>query len=392
MRTAAVFTSTRAEYGLLRWPLDAIRKHPDLELALLVSGTHLEPAYGNTVEDIEADGFDIAARIPMELTSDSPGGIARSMGLAAVGCVEALQRIRPAWLVLLGDRYETLAAAQAAMLYRTPIAHIHGGEITEGVIDEAIRHAITKMSHLHLTSAQLHSRRIRQMGEDPANVITVGAPGLDAIDRIELMARAALEDSLGFAFGRPTILITYHPVTLDECDPAEAVDALIAACETLGNDARFIVTGHNADTDAHRIGERFAGWHRERPDSVLLVDSLGQPRYLSALAHVDAVLGNSSSGLIEAPAFATPTVNVGPRQAGRLRGPSVIDCEEDRRSIADALATALDPSFRESLEGTGSPYGDGRASGRIAEALATRPVDGVLFKRFVDLAIPDLVA
>lgn len=383
MRRIAVFTGTRAEYGLLCWLMRAIRDDAALELQLIVSGMHLSPEYGVTWREIEADGFRIDAKVEMLLSSDSAVGIVKSMGVGTIGFADALDRLRPDILVVLGDRYEALAVAQAAMVMGIPIAHLHGGERTEGLIDESIRHAITKMSQLHFTSTEAYRKRVIQLGESPERVFNVGAPGLESIRRLEPMPVEALEVSLGFALGEQPFLVTYHPVTLAEEGGLEALDNLLRALEQFP-DRRIVITYPNADAHNRALIEaleRFADGN----DRVLLARSLGQRRYLSLMRVAGAVIGNSSSGLIEAPGFRVPTVDIGPRQQGRLHPETVVHCGEDEPSIVDAIRKCLSPDFRARCGQSVNPYGDGHVSKRIVFVLKEVPLDGLVRKVFHDL-------
>lgn len=376
-------TATRAEYGLLYWLLRALQDDPGVMLQVVVTGTHLSPQFGRTVDRIEADGFPIAERIPMLQQDDGPQGVTQSLALATLGFAAAWARLQPELVVVLGDRYEMLAAAQSAMVARIPLAHIHGGEATEGLIDEAIRHAITKMSHLHFVAAEPFRQRVIQLGEAPRRVWVVGATGLDNIARLALTDRTALEKDLNFSLASPCLLATYHPVTLLDEDPALAMGALFDAIDDVG--ARVVLTGVNADTGSSALrhaAERFAAQH---PGRVLLADTLGVQRYLSVMRCADAVVGNSSSGLIEAPAMGVPTVDVGPRQQGRPRAPSVLHCDTTRDAIRQAIQQALQPSHRELAAKRESPYGTPGAAERIAAVLRTHPLHDLLIKRFHDL-------
>jgi UDP-hydrolysing UDP-N-acetyl-D-glucosamine 2-epimerase len=380
-RRICVFTGTRAEYGLLYWLLKEMQAEPRIGLQLLVSGSHLASEFGETWRQIVADGFAIDAKVDMLLASDEPVAVAKSMALGLAGVAEALDRLKPDLLVLLGDRYEALAAAEAAMLLRIPIAHIHGGEATEGAIDDSIRHAITKMAHLHFAATELYRERILQLGEAPERVFTVGAPGLDHIDNTKLIDRRELECDLGFQFGDRNLLITYHPATLDPASPAAAVRRLFDALGRMP-EVRVIMTKSNADVGGRAINAMVDDYASQRPGRVLAVSSLGQQRYLSVMAQVDAVVGNSSSGIIEAPAMGKPTVNIGPRQQGRARAPSVIDCADDKDAIVAAIGCALSPAAQATAARRESPYGTGGASKRIKDVLATVELEGLLAKRF----------
>ena len=320
IRRICVVTGTRAEYGLLYWILRGIVEDPALELQLAVTGTHLAPAFGLTYRDIESDGFRIAAKVDMQLEDDTELAIAQAMGRAVSGFAEALHRLQADLLLVLGDRYEILAAAQAAMLQRIPIAHVHGGESTEGLIDEAVRHAVTKMSHIHCVAAEPYARRVIQMGEQPDSVHVVGAAGFDQLAQAELLDRATLEQAIGFELGAQNFLVTLHPETLSGTSPEQQVQPLLQALESFP-EARIIITGSNADPAGQRISALLRQ-HAERHQQYYCYrESLGQQRYLSLLPLVDVVIGNSSSGIIEAPALGRAVVNIGQRQRSRLRAP-----------------------------------------------------------------------
>lgn len=385
-RKICVLTGSRAEYGLLRWTLHEIAADPALQLQLIVTGAHLEPKFGRTIEAIEGDGFAIDAPVEMRLLDDSPTGIARAVSDGIVGVAEVLGRLKPDILLLLGDRFEVLAAATAAMISRVPIAHVHGGEATEGAFDEAIRHAVTKMAHLHFVAADAYRDRVIQLGESPDRVFVVGAAGLDNIARIDLVDRTALDRSLGLAAGGGFFVVTYHPVTLGGDDEG-AVTELTAALDQFP-DHQVLITGTNADPGSDPIREAIDAYARSGSDRVIFHESLGQQLYLSALKHAAAVVGNSSSGLIEAPALGVPTVNVGDRQRGRLRAASVIDCAPRRDSIVAAVRKALDPGFRATVGPARTPYGSPGAAGRIRDVLKSFRLEGILLKRFYDVPQP----
>ena len=382
-RKICVVTATRAEYGLLYWLLQALRDQPDVELQLVVTGTHLSARFGSTVGQIEADGFRIAARVPLPVTDDSVLGITRSLSQATSGLGAAFASLRPDLLILLGDRYEMLAAAQSAMVARIPIAHIHGGETTEGAIDEAIRHAVTKMSHLHFVAAEEFRRRVIQLGEAPERVWNVGATGLDNIERLTLLSRPELESALGIGLSQPSFLVTYHPVTLDARDQGVAMRTMLDVLDETGG--TVIITGVNADTGGQAMREQAQEFAAARAGRVLLAESLGSLRYLSAMAHVDAVVGNSSSGLIEAPALGKPSVDIGERQRGRPRAPSVVHCPDDADAIRRALSLALTPRHQALARQRVNPYGLPGAAARIAAVVRTHSLAGLIFKRFHDL-------
>ena len=379
-RKIAVVTGTRAEYGLLYWLMREIQNDPDLELQLVVTGMHLSPEFGLTWKQIESDGFSIDAKVEMLLSSDTPVGIAKSTGLGTIGFAEALDRLRPDVVVVLGDRFEILAAATAATMLRIPLAHVHGGESTEGLVDEAIRHAVTKMSHLHFAAAEAYRQRIIQMGEAPERVFFTGAPGLENLVRLSLFDRSELESEIGMSLEAPLLLVTYHPVTL-EGSPEKSFGELLQALDAL-SEVRIVFTMPNADTEGRSLMgmiRSFVDTHRERSKAFV---SLGQKRYLSVLKICDVVVGNSSSGLIEAPFWSKPTVNIGNRQKGRLRGDSVIDCTEERESILEAVSLALTPTFVERAKRSGSPYGGGNSSRAMKNILKSYPLEGLLIKTF----------
>lgn len=377
-RRICVATSGRADYGLLTWPMRDIGAADGLSLQLLVTGTHLEPRFGETVRQIEADGFVIDARVPIDLVTDDPAGLARSSALALTGTVEALARLDPDVLMLLGDRFETLALAQAAMLTGVPVAHIGGGDVTEGAIDESLRHAITKLSHLHFVTHPDARRRVIQLGEAPERVHLVGNPGLDALRRTPAMPREALEAALGRGLGERNLLVTFQPVTALPDRGLGELKALLTALRPLADVALWI-TRANADAGGRAVNAALEMFARGRPN-VSLHDALG-PVYLPLLAACDVVVGNSSSGLTEAPSVQTPTVDIGLRQAGRLAGPSVLHVE----AAPGAIARALDRALARDVPSFENPYGDGQSSARIVEALVKAPPRDVLLrKRFQD--------
>lgn len=383
-RIICVVTGSRAEYGLLLPLMKEIEADPALALRLVVTGSHLSPRFGATATTIEADGFVIDARVDLGLAGDSPLETARSMGQGLSGMTEAFERLRPHLVVVLGDRYEILVAAQAAMLLRLPIAHIHGGEASEGAMDEAIRHALTKMAHLHFAAAEPYRRRIIQMGERPERVFTVGAMALDALAILPPMPRTELNRRLELPDGVPFFLVTYHPVTLADSDPGHAVEALAAALDAFP-DHRVIVTGVNADPGHDSVSRVIDHWCRTRSGRVRAVTSLGLSLYAAAMGAAAAVVGNSSSGIIEAPFVGTPTVNLGMRQQGRIRAASVIDCAETEADIRAAVARALDPAFRAGAARASYPFGTPGAAARITEVLRSVELDGLLIKTFYDL-------
>lgn len=384
IRRICAVTGTRAEYGLLRWLLQDLKNDSRVELRIVAAGMHLAPEFGLTYKEIEADGFTVDRKLEMLLASDSGVGMAKSAGLGLLGFADAYADLRPDLLVLLGDRFEILAAASAALLMRIPIAHIHGGELTEGAVDDAIRHAVSKMAALHFAAAEPYCRRLIQMGEPPQRVHNVGGLGVDAILRTPKMERAELEASLGFTFGERNLLVTFHPATAEDGDPLAQCEELLAALDTLP-DCKLIITLPNADAGGRAIAARLTEYAQARPERVCAHTSLGARRYLSCLALVDGVVGNSSSGLLEAPVFGIGTVNIGSRQQGRLRAASVIDCPPEREAIAAAIARLFSDNFRNQLAGIYNPYGQGGAAARIAQVLATIPLAELRGKTFHDL-------
>lgn len=382
-RKICAVTGSRADYGLLLWVLRGIAAEPQLRLQLVVTGMHLAPQYGNTWQAIEADGFTIDARVDNELAGDTPEDIARSIGVGVARFGAVLGRLAPDLLLILGDRYEILAAAQAAVVANIPIAHIAGGDITEGAVDDVIRHSLTKMAHLHFTTSEQARCRVIQMGEAPQRVLNTGSPGLETLRHIVLLGRAALEQSLGTSLLERNFLITFHPVTIEgEEASARQFDALLHALERFANGrTRFIFTRPNSDAGSAAVGAHLDAWLAGRPDAVAYT-SLGQLRYLSLIAQVDAVIGNSSSGLYEVPSLKKPTVNIGSRQQGRATSSSVITCAPDEDSIAMAIGNALQLDCFSVI----NPYGDGRAAGRIVACLRDTPDYGALLrKQFYDL-------
>ena len=376
-----VVTVSRSDYGHLRPVLEALRRAPDLELLLLVAGMHLASEFGLTVRDIEADGFPISARVEMLGGGDTPEAVATATGQGVAGFGEAFARLRPDVVVVLGDRFEMLAAAVAALPFALPVAHIHGGEVSEGAMDNQIRHAITKLAHLHFASAEPHARRIAAMGEEPWRIHTVGAPGLDRLATTEPLPRAALARELGLPEAGPWLLVTFHPVTLEYRDTAAHIDELLAALEK--TDGFIVITYPNADTAGRLIIERIEEFAGRHPRRCRLAKSLGERLYLSLLRHADLMIGNSSSGLIEAPSFGLPVVNVGSRQRGRLRGANVIDVEPSREDILRGIEGAQALPFRVRARAAANPYGDGHAAPRIVEILRSVPIDVRLVqKRF----------
>lgn len=381
-RKIAVFTGTRAEYGLLYWLMKDIMAAETLELQVIVSAMHLSPEFGETWKLIEQDGFTIGAKVEMLLSSDTPVGVVKSMGLGTIGFADALDRLRPDCLVVLGDRFEILAVVQAALIMRIPVAHLHGGEITEGAYDDAIRHAITKMANLHFVAAEPYRQRVIQMGEAPTTVFNVGAIGLDHLQRSIRMGLDELSASLDFELREPYLLATYHPVTLLEEDPVESFKAFLSALDNF-SDHQVILTYPNADNGGREIIPLLTAFAQTNPERVFAIPSLGFKRYLSAVRHAAAIVGNSSSGIIEAPAFGIPTVNIGARQFGRLAATSVLHCAPTTGGIIQALTKALSPEFAKYCRNVANPYGQGNVATEIVRVLESHPV--TVHKHFYDL-------
>lgn len=385
-RTLAVVTGSRAEYGLYRPILQAIENAPALTLRLIVCGMHLSERYGMTVRRIEQDGFPVAERIETLSDADTPQAIGNAIGDGVRGVADAFARSRPDLLLLLGDRYDMLAAASAALAFALPIAHVHGGELTEGLIDDAIRHSLTKMSHLHFVATERYRERVIQMGEQPDRVFVSGAPGLDTVRMTNPTSKAELERLVGLSFDPAPLLVTFHPVTLEYAEVGTQIDALLAALAQVRRPIVF--TYPNADTSGLKVIsaiEAFVAAH----SNARVIKDLGPADYFGMMAVSAAMVGNSSSGIIEAPSFALPVVNIGNRQRGRLRAANVIDCTTATPAIGDAIARATAPEFRTKLMGMTNPYGDGHAAERIVDVLRTIPLDGDLVKkRFFDMPNP----
>ena len=385
MRKIAVFTGTRAEYGLLYWVMKGLQLEKNIDFQLFAGGMHLSREFGFTVEQIEADGFNITERLDFLLSSDSLEAIAKSMALALISASEAFNRHRPDLLVILGDRSEAMAIAQAAMILRVPIAHIHGGETTEGSTDEAVRHSISKMAHLHFTATESYRKRVIQLGEHPNRVFNFGAPGIDSIKQLKLLDLEELSVELAFKLDKPYFVVTFHPVTLMDGGDAGALINLISALNDYPN-YKVLMSYPNADAENGELIRILDNFYQNNKDRVLLFRSLGQLRYLSALKHCKAVLGNSSSGLIEAPSFDIPTLNIGDRQKGRLAGATVVSCDSTQSSITKGLSRILSSEFTEACTRGENPYGTGNSSVKIVSKLLSYPLDGLLKKEFYDLS------
>jgi UDP-hydrolysing UDP-N-acetyl-D-glucosamine 2-epimerase len=351
----AVVTGSRSEYGLLKPLMEVIKAHKSAQLQLVITGMHLSPEFGLTYKEIEAAGFTINERVEMLLSADTDSAIVKSTAIGMIGMSGVIERLQPDWLIVLGDRFETFAAVFAAHQAKIPIAHLHGGELTEGATDDAMRHAITKMSFLHFTSTDVYRRRVIQLGESPNRVFNVGAIGLDAIRRLKLLSKKELERRLELSLGNMIFLVTYHPVTMERNTAASQVKQILKAFDKFP-DAQVIVTMPNADADGRVIMNLFEQYAKKAPSRVKLFTSLGQLKYLSLLKFARLVVGNSSSGIIEAPEMKIPTVNIGNRQEGRVKAKSIIDCDTDADSIVKAIKKALSPNFRKKCLVVSNPY------------------------------------
>lgn len=385
MKKICVLTGTRAEYGLLKPLISKISADQELELQLLVTGMHLSPEFGLTYQEIEKDGYTISWKTEMLLSSDTTNAVTKSMGIGIIGFADAFSYLNPDIVIILGDRYEAFSAAVTAMIYRVPIVHLHGGEITEGAMDESIRHAITKMSYLHFTSTEEHRRRVIQLGEFPDRVYNVGALGVENIHTLTLLNETELEQSLHFRVDKKTVIVTYHPVTLEKETSKEQFNQLLKALEK-NTQLKLIFTKANSDTDGriiNRMIDNFAAQNRGRS---IVFDSLGQLRYLSALKYCGAVIGNSSSGIIEAPSFHIPTINIGDRQKGRTRAESVINCICEQKEIEEAIAIAFSEKFLKKIKEIKNPYEGNHTSEAIINILKEYLKKGINIKKgFYDI-------
>jgi GDP/UDP-N,N'-diacetylbacillosamine 2-epimerase (hydrolysing) len=379
-----VITGTRAEYGQLYWLMKDIDQDLDLTLHIIVTGMHLSPEFGLTWKQIERDGFNIQKKVEMLLSSDTPSGIVKSVGLGMIGFVDVFEDLKPDIIVILGDRFEIFSAAVAATIFRIPIAHIHGGEVTEGAIDESLRHSITKMSHLHFTATCEYRNRVIQLGEDPDKTFNFGGLGVDCIKRTALLSREALQKSIGLYFNEKNLLVTFHPVTLEKNTSKDQFQALLDVLEEQEN-TNLIFTKPNADTEGRILIQMIDEYVEKNASKAISFISLGQLRYLSVLQYVDAVVGNSSSGLTEAPSFKIGTINIGDRQRGRIKAQSVIDCKPNIKSIRSAFKKLYSDEFQNRLKNLKNCYGEGGASHKIKEVLKNIHIDGLLKKNFNNL-------
>ena len=387
-RTICIITGTRAEYGLLYWLMKEIQADADLELQIIATGMHLSPEFGLTYREIEKDGFKIDKKVEMLLSSDTTIGISKSMGLGMIGFSEAFVALEPDIVVLLGDRFEIFSAATAAMIGRFPVAHLHGGETSEGAFDEAIRHSITQMSHLHFTANDEYKKRVIQLGENPERVFNTGGLGIDNIKKLKLIKRDEFENAIELELGPKNLLVTYHPVTLENGTAEEQFRNLLEALDEL-DDTKFIFTKPNADTGGRIVIQMIDEYVSKNTHKAVAFVSLGQLRYLSAMQFVDGVVGNSSSGLTEAPTFEIGTINLGDRQKGRIKADSIIDCEPRKDLILAAIKKLYSKEFQDKLKNVKNPYGKGGAAEKIKKILKETDLSNILKKQFYDIKIAD---
>lgn len=381
MRRICVVTGSRAEYGLLSGLMHAIKDDPELELQVIATNMHLSPEFGLTYRNIEEDGFSINKKVVMLLSSDTANATAKSVGLGFIGFADAFEDLKPDMIVVLGDRYEIISAVSTALFYKIPVAHLHGGEITEGAYDDCIRHSITKMSHLHFTSTEEYRNRVIQLGEDPQRVFNVGAPGIENIKKVHLMSKDELEATFdGFKLGDKFIVCTYHPVTLEDSTAAEQIQNLLSALDEYP-DHKVIFTLPNSDTDGRIIIQFINDYVSKHADRAISYPSLGLKRYLSALKYAKAAVGNSSSGIIEVPSFGIPTLNIGDRQRGRLAADSVINCGTSKEEILSGLNKVLNTEYKEIT----NPYEGKNTTADILNVLKTYPLEGLIQKSFYNL-------
>lgn len=381
---ACVVTATRAEYGLLKPLIEVINQSENYQLQLLVTGTHLSTEFGMTWKSIEEDGYKIDAKVEMLLSSDTPVGVSKSLGVMCMGVADAFESLQPDFIIILGDRYEMVGVATVANLFSIPVVHIHGGEITQGALDDSFRHAITKLSHLHFASTAEYRQRIIQLGERPDKVFEVGAIGVDNIRNMKLLSRDDLSESIDLDISQPYFLVTYHPATVGSSDVNIEIDNLMSALMSFPN-TQSIVTMSNADVGGRLINQRLEYWQGKYPERIALFTSLGQLRYLSAIKHCIAVVGNSSSGILEAPSLKRPTVNIGNRQKGRSQAASVINCTIDVRNITEALNVAISEDFQVKAKEVINPYGEGQATPKIMKQLKLVDWSNITDKEFYDL-------
>ena len=384
MKKICVVTGSRAEYGLLYWLMKDIQEVPEFELPIIVTGMHLSPEFGQTYKEIVKDGFHIYKKVEMLLSGDTPSAITKSTGLGMIGFADAFTDLKPDLLLVLGDRFEILAASIAALYARIPIAHIHGGETTTGVFDESIRHSITKMAYWHFVAADEYKKRVVQLGENPERVFNVGGLGVDAIKKAKLLSQKELMEKTRIEFGKKNLLVTYHPVTLEKDTSKKHFQSLLSVLGEL-RDVNLIFTMPNADSDGRIIKQMISDFVNRYKERSLSFTSMGHINYLSTLQFVDGVIGNSSSGLAEAPTFKVGTINIGDRQKGRLKAKSVIDCEPTKESIQNAVDTLYSEDFQKMLQSVVNPYGEGNSTEKIMDVLKNKPIPEETKKEFYNL-------
>ncbi len=382
-RKICIITGSRAEYGLLYWLMKEVQNSSRLELQIIATGMHLSSEFGLTYQEIEQDDFTIDVKVEMLLSSDSEIGITKSMGVGLIGFADALHELKPDLVVVLGDRFDIFVGATAAMIARIPIAHLHGGETTEGAFDEPIRHSITKMSHLHFTAAEEYRKRVIQLGEKPERVFNVGAAGIDNIKRLKLLSKTGFEKSIGFKLAKKNLLVTFHSVTLEDLTSEVQFKNLLNAIDKL-EETNIIFTKANADTDGRIINKMIDIFVDNHSGTAIAFHSLGSLRYLSAMQYIDGVIGNSSSGLLEAPSFKIGTINIGDRQRGRIKAASVINCLPIEIDITKSLKKLFSQEFIALVKKTANPFGNGMVAEKITKIIENIPLDNILKKKFYD--------
>lgn len=385
MRKICVFTGTRADYGIMSQLMKLINNDPALQLQIIATNMHLSPEFGLTYKEIESDGFHIDKKVEMLLSSDTPNGTVKSMGLGVIGFADALESLQPDLAIILGDRYEMLAAAEACLIYKIPIAHIAGGAISEGAYDDSIRHCITKISHIHFTETEEYRKRVIQMGEQPDNVICTGALGVNNIRKEKVMSLQELENSLMFKLGPKFLLVTFHPVTIETNTAAQQCDNLLSALAEINEDYKLLFTLPNSDTDGRVIIRRINRYVSQNPDKAYVITSLGKKRYYSALKYASAVVGNSSSGLVEAPSFNIPTLNIGDRQKGRTKGKSVYDVPATLEGIRKGLGVVLSSNFKEQAREAINPYEKSGTLDIMFNIIKEFPLNDLIKKTFYNI-------
>lgn len=385
-RKICVVTGTRAEYGIMSNLMKSLRADSRVELQIIATNMHLSPEFGLTYKEIESDGFAIDKKVEMLLSSDTHTGTVKSMGLASIGFADAYSELKPDLIVILGDRYEMLAAASSALIFGIPVAHLHGGEITECAYDDAIRHAITKLSYLHFTSTEEYRKRVIQMGEEPKRVHWVGSPGVDNMRGEKLMSLSELEESIGFKLGESFLLVTFHPVTKEPGEAETQIKELLKALDTQTSTSKLLITLPNSDSDGRTITKIIKEWAEDKRENAIVITSLGRKRYYSALSHCKVVVGNSSSGLIEAPSFRKPTLNIGNRQKGRSQGNTVVNCTAEYQDIVKGLEKVTSEEFIDFVSSNGNnPYSKDDTLSEIHKALVETPLPHNAIKHFHDI-------